>query len=142
MHSMTGFGRAEGSVEGHRFVVEAKSVNHRYVDVRFRLPSMLLPFESSLSQQVKSRFARGSFEISVRQLPLKESLQSGVSTQFCVDLKAAQSFVKCCEMLHKTVGTVKSASLEAMVMTNRIFSQGLKSTNPCVPAKIASCVVD
>ena len=34
MQSMTGFGRAEKQVGSTHFTVEAKSVNHRYLDAR------------------------------------------------------------------------------------------------------------
>ncbi len=44
MRSMTGFGRAEGTIGGSHFTVEAKSVNHRYLESRFRLPPQLSLF--------------------------------------------------------------------------------------------------
>ena len=38
MRSMTGFGRADGEVAGRRSVVEVRSVNHRFLDLKLRLP--------------------------------------------------------------------------------------------------------
>src|SRR4030042_2857805 len=40
--SMTGFGRAEGEMLGRKLVVEARSVNHRFLDVRLFLPALAL----------------------------------------------------------------------------------------------------
>ena len=34
--SMTGFGRAEAQDEQHKFTVEIKSVNHRYLDFNIK----------------------------------------------------------------------------------------------------------
>jgi len=62
-YSMTGFGRAEGEVSGARLTVEARSVNHRYLDARFRLPPDLAVFEPKLNDLVKDNFSRGRIEI-------------------------------------------------------------------------------
>ncbi len=40
IHSMTGFGRAAKSSEAGGFVMEVKSVNHRFLDARVYLPSV------------------------------------------------------------------------------------------------------
>ena len=44
IRSMTGFGRARFEVEGSAFEVEVRSVNHRYLDLRVRLPRSLSIF--------------------------------------------------------------------------------------------------
>ena len=45
IRSMTGFGRSTFDVEGASFEVEIRTVNHRHLDVRARLPKPLrLPF--------------------------------------------------------------------------------------------------
>ena len=40
MRSMTGFGYASGEVQGHRCVVEMRSFNHRFFDLKLRLPTL------------------------------------------------------------------------------------------------------
>jgi uncharacterized protein YicC (UPF0701 family) len=44
IRSMTGFGRSAFEVGGVRFDIEARSVNHRHLDLRFRLPRLLADF--------------------------------------------------------------------------------------------------
>ena len=39
IRSMTGFGQAERKLEGFLIRVEIKTVNHRFFNVNFRLPS-------------------------------------------------------------------------------------------------------
>ena len=40
IQSMTGFGRGEAGNEDWTITVEVKSVNHRFKDIRFKMPSM------------------------------------------------------------------------------------------------------
>ncbi|MCS6914528.1 MAG: YicC/YloC family endoribonuclease [Myxococcales bacterium] len=65
---MTGFGRASGEVLGRRCVVEVRSVNHRFLDLKLRLsPPWLDPaVEQLLTQAVRRRIDRGSLVLTVR----------------------------------------------------------------------------
>jgi uncharacterized protein (TIGR00255 family) len=63
---MTGYGQASFEVEGAAFEVEIRSVNHRHLDVKARLPRSLSAFESALRSQVAERIARGKVDVSVR----------------------------------------------------------------------------
>jgi len=60
--SMTGYGRGEAAGEGRRFTVELKAVNHRFLDLVWRLPRVLLPLEDGLRRLVQERVARGRVE--------------------------------------------------------------------------------
>ena len=55
IHSMTGFGRATRDIEGLGLEVEARSVNHRHLDLRIRLPRALAEQESRLKQRIQAR---------------------------------------------------------------------------------------
>ena len=41
MLSMTGYGRATADRDGRQLTVELKSVNHRFLDLAFRIPRNL-----------------------------------------------------------------------------------------------------
>ena len=45
IQSMTGFGRASVACEGVAFDIEVRSVNHRYLDLRVKLPRVLAQLE-------------------------------------------------------------------------------------------------
>lgn len=51
---MTGFGRGELERNGHSFVVEIKSVNHRYLDMNIRSPRVLLFLEDDVRNVIKT----------------------------------------------------------------------------------------
>lgn len=74
IQSMTGFGRAEAADDELLVVVEMKSVNHRFRDVRFKMPSSLSACEISLKQKISDHFKRGSFDIYVN---IKKSPKAG-----------------------------------------------------------------
>jgi uncharacterized protein (TIGR00255 family) len=63
---MTGFGQASVDLGRVRIVVDARSVNHRYADVRLRLPVELAAMEAELRRLSLSRVRRGRVEIQLR----------------------------------------------------------------------------
>ena len=70
---MTGFGRAESESNGISFVVEVRSVNHRFLDVKIKMPRNLSGMEGSIKTLVKNTFRRGRIDLSVAVTGLKSS---------------------------------------------------------------------
>jgi uncharacterized protein (TIGR00255 family) len=70
---MTGFGAGRGRVAGEEFTAEVKAVNHKYVEVKVRLPRELQALEAELQRQVKAVCARGAVEVSLRRATLTPS---------------------------------------------------------------------
>ena len=66
IRSMTGYGRAESVIMGRKFVIEMKSVNHRYLEISLRLPGMLLSLEPEIKKRIGEQFSRGRIEATVR----------------------------------------------------------------------------
>lgn len=66
IRSMTGFGRAQETVEGITATVEIKSVNHRYFDFSCRVPRNYGFLEEKLKSFVQSRVTRGKIECYVQ----------------------------------------------------------------------------
>jgi uncharacterized protein (TIGR00255 family) len=67
IRSMTGFGAGRGSSDGEEIDVEVRSVNHKYCEVKTRLPRELASLEVDVARVVKERLARGGVEISARR---------------------------------------------------------------------------
>lgn len=65
LHSMTGFGRAEGSVDGFRWHWEIRSVNGRGLDIRLRVPPGSEAIEAQVRDLVGKRVTRGSLNITL-----------------------------------------------------------------------------
>lgn len=60
---MTGFGRADGAAEGWTWSVEARSVNGRNLEVRFRGPTGFDTLERLTKAAGQARFARGQINV-------------------------------------------------------------------------------
>src|SRR5262249_26344618 len=67
LNSMTGFGSGEAAVQAEELQVEVRSWNHKFCEVKVRLPRELAPLEPAVSKAVKARIARGSVEVFVRR---------------------------------------------------------------------------
>src|SRR5438874_6800137 len=70
VRSMTGFGRAEASGESIAVTVEARSVNHRHLDVALRLPRALAALELDARRVVAGRVERGRVDLTVQVAPV------------------------------------------------------------------------
>jgi uncharacterized protein (TIGR00255 family) len=65
IQSMTGFGNASFAVDSGAFEPDVRSVNHRHLDVRVRVPRALTSLEHDFRTHIQERFARGKFDCRV-----------------------------------------------------------------------------
>ncbi|WP_292132544.1 YicC/YloC family endoribonuclease [Brevundimonas sp.] len=63
---MTGFGRADGAADGWTWSVEARSVNGRNLEVRYRGPNGFDELERLAKAAAQSRFARGQVTLGLQ----------------------------------------------------------------------------
>jgi uncharacterized protein (TIGR00255 family) len=64
--SMTGYGRAETVYRERNIIVEAKSVNHRFLEIFLRMPQALFPLELEYKKKIAERFKRGRIEVFIK----------------------------------------------------------------------------
>ncbi len=99
IHSMTGFGRASFSRAGVRFDLEVRSVNHRYLDVRVRLPRVLASLEPEVRARVQDRLARGKVDVVIAS-PEGSSPRPRLE----IDLEAAREYLRAAAQLRDSDG--------------------------------------
>lgn len=63
VRSMTGYGKGEHMANDYRFVVEMKSVNHRYNDISIKLPRFMNELEDAIRKKAMQHIARGKTDI-------------------------------------------------------------------------------
>jgi len=83
---MTGYGSDEVSFQNNTLSIEARSVNHRYLETTVRGPRWSLALENEVRQTVKKRFSRGRFDIFIH------CSESNNNSSF-IDIEAAKKFV-------------------------------------------------
>ena len=62
---MTGYGRAEDTLNGCTITVELRSVNNRYLDCNVRMPRLYLFAEETIKSRVQNTISRGKVDVFV-----------------------------------------------------------------------------
>jgi uncharacterized protein (TIGR00255 family) len=64
IRSMTGFAQVTGQADGrHRFNLSLKSLNHRFLDLHFRMPPGTEELEMKVRRRLKEKMVRGHVEV-------------------------------------------------------------------------------
>ncbi len=108
--SMTGFGSAEGTLGEQKIRVEAKSVNHRFLDLKVRLPREYQPAETATKALVQSRFSRGAIELKVERLA-DAAGEEGAAVELVLDVELARRYLEKFRELGLALGVPGEISL-------------------------------
>jgi len=111
---MTGFSRHENQNEDLTCKVEIRSVNNRFIDINTRLPKSLAPLELPLKKMVKSKCARGSFDISIA---IEKNGDSEANLEVAPNLPLATEYLNAFKNIQEGLG------LKGEIDINTILSQ-------------------
>ena len=111
---MTGFSRYENQSEDLTCKVEIRSVNNRFIDINTRLPKSLAPLELPLKKMVKTKCARGSFDISIA---IEKNGDSEAGLEVNPNLPLATEYLKAFKEIQDGLG------LKGEIDINTILSQ-------------------
>ena len=111
---MTGFSRYENQNEDLTCKVEIRSVNNRFIDINTRLPKSLAPLELPLKKMVKSKCARGSFDIIIA---IEKNGDSEANLEVAVNLPLATEYLNAFKNIQEGLG------LKGEIDINTILSQ-------------------
>jgi uncharacterized protein (TIGR00255 family) len=129
VRSMTGFGRAEATGESIAVTVEARSVNHRHLDVALRLPRSLASLELDARRVVQSRLERGRVDINVQLTSLGGSTQ-----RVQVDATLAREYVARARALGMELGLEGAPNLTWVLERPGVVRlEDPEPTEPAVP---------
>ncbi len=96
---MTGFGAARQAVEGGTLSVEVRTVNHRFCEVKLRLPRELAALEARAMESVRAHVERGTVEITVHW-----QIGSAEAERVSADLELARAYARQIEAVGRAVG--------------------------------------
>ena len=111
---MTGFSRHENQNENLTCKVEIRSVNNRFIDINTRLPKSLAPLELPLKKMVKSKCARGSFDIIIA---IEKNGDSEANLEVAPNLPLATEYLNAFKNIQEGLG------LKGEIDINTILSQ-------------------
>jgi uncharacterized protein (TIGR00255 family) len=115
LKSMTGFSRNENQNDDLTCKVEIRSVNNRFIDVNVRLPKSLANLEIPLKKVVKSRCARGSFDISVS---VRKNIASETDINVFSNLSLANEYFNAFKEIQDGLGLKGEIDIN-MILTQR-----------------------
>lgn len=104
---MTGFGTGRTIAEERSFACEVRSVNHKYCDVRLRLPKELAAFETAVQNLVRARVTRGRVDLSLDVGPAP-----GSSPQPEIDEALARAYHEGLKALSEKLGIEGTPGIE------------------------------
>jgi uncharacterized protein (TIGR00255 family) len=115
---MTGYGRAEALIEGRKWIIEIKSLNHRYIEIITRLPNALSPLEVDIKKRVGERIFRGRIEVSV-QADAESGGDNGV--QYSLNLPLLRNYHALLLKIREELGLQDPVELRTLVRFKEIF---------------------
>jgi uncharacterized protein (TIGR00255 family) len=89
IRSMTGFGAGKGGEGGEAVEAEVRSVNHKFCEVKVRLPRELAALETEITRWVKDRLARGGIDVSIRRSSSRAALSPRVDADLAAEYARA-----------------------------------------------------
>jgi uncharacterized protein (TIGR00255 family) len=107
---MTGFGKGEASSDSVRFVVEIRSVNHRFCDVTVKAPKLFLAFEDRIRRRVLECVSRGKGDVFVAY-----EAYSGKLKKISIDLPLAESYYAAFSQLKQRLPLLGTLSADALL---------------------------
>ncbi|MFB0506801.1 MAG: YicC/YloC family endoribonuclease [Thermodesulfobacteriota bacterium] len=117
IRSMTGYGIAQKVISLGRVTAEARSNNHRYLDINLRFPKKLSPLETRIKEMVQAHFSRGRFDISIE-------MDSGGKDQFKLEpnIEVAQMYVHALESLKSKLNIAGEVTLDLVLRAKDVIT--------------------
>ena len=109
LRSMTGFGAASGRAGGREVRVEARSVNHRHLLVKTRLPPELSHLDAEVEARVRKKLKRGAVTLHVN------ATRPTAAETARVNVDVAERYRRQLAKLSKSFGGNGEVSLEAVL---------------------------
>jgi uncharacterized protein (TIGR00255 family) len=120
--SMTGYAQARREQHGWAVRVTVKSVNHRFLDLKMRLPEGFDLYDLRLRQLVRERIHRGHLEIFVNAEP-------GTAAPVQVNKELAQAYLHAAESLSRTTSAASSVDMVSLLRLPGVIA-GLNGAVP------------
>ncbi len=106
MYSMTGYGRATNQADGRIMTIELKSVNHRFLDLNFRMPRSFAFLEDAARKTIANKLSRGHVDVFVTYVNLRED-----SKIVNADMGLVKAYMTALDEIEKETGLRDDRSL-------------------------------
>ncbi|MGH9515000.1 MAG: YicC/YloC family endoribonuclease [Terriglobales bacterium] len=133
IRSMTGFAQTKGQVNGGAaFNISIKSVNHRFLDLHFRLPSNTDALEMNLRRILKEKLARGHVDVNL-------SFEQGGSSPFALNKPLLAAYVQAFRTAAAESGIAAEPDLNAVLrLPGALDSTAAPAEEELIPAVLSA----
>lgn len=121
MKSMTGYGRAKLQKESREYIVEIKSVNHKYLDMNIKLPRNLFCMEDRVRKSISNKISREKIDVFITYI------NNGIEGKNI--------------LINKDIARLYIKELEELANENNIAS-GLRATEISKLPEVLNIVID
>ncbi|MBN2529726.1 MAG: YicC family protein [Deltaproteobacteria bacterium] len=133
MRSMTGFGRGISSVSDGQITVEIKTVNHRFLEIRTRVPVELNSLESAIEKEIRNRLERGYCTVHV-------TYNASDAATVRISENTLTSYIRQLQRIADKTSVPVEALLKVLVNAPDLFETPSASrTEDVVAATVAAC---
>ncbi|MEP6595478.1 MAG: YicC/YloC family endoribonuclease [Ginsengibacter sp.] len=116
LKSMTGFGRAEQTVNGKSFLVEIKSLNGKQLEMNLKIPPLLKSYEFEVRNMLQESLIRGSIDC------LITIKQNGASKPVVINTDLIKAYYKQIEILAMELNIDTNSVLSALLRLPEVIS--------------------
>src|SRR5947208_6171323 len=106
--SMTGYAQARAERDGWAVRISVKSVNHRFLDLKLRMPEGFDLYDLRLRQMVREKIHRGHVEVTV-------GVEPGKAAPIQVNKELVQSYLKAAEALRQETRAATDMDVVALL---------------------------
>lgn len=115
IRSMTAFARLSGLNGKGQWVIEIRSVNHRYFDCSLRLPPDYYEYEGQVRESVRSQISRGKVSVSITKLNEEEA------EQFNLDEKAVKKYLQAIRKIKSRFSIPGDITIRELILLPQLF---------------------
>jgi uncharacterized protein (TIGR00255 family) len=116
LKSMTGFGRAEQTVNDKTFLVEIKALNGKQFELQVKLPPLLRPYEFEIRNTLQEHLVRGTIDC---MITIK---QNGTSKPVNINTDLIKAYYKQIETLADDLKIDTNAVLSALLRLPEVIT--------------------
>lgn len=116
LRSMTGFGRAEQTVNDKSYLVEIKSLNGKQLDINLKIPPLLKSYEFDIRNLLQESLVRGTIEC------LIVVKQNGAAKPVVINTELIKSYYKQIEELATDLAIDTNSVLSALLRLPEVVS--------------------
>jgi uncharacterized protein (TIGR00255 family) len=118
LKSMTGFGKAEQTVNEKTFLAEVKALNGKQMELQLRLPALLRPYEFEIRNIIQEQLVRGTVDC---MITIK---QNGASRPVNINTDLIKAYYK----------QIEELAVDLKIDTNAVLSSLLRLPEVVTPA--------